>query len=334
MTEYTRLIVESIQKSLTGIYEEDMHILQTATEKYKKDEEAPEIITAIADMMYEILPEDEKEELAARVEGHRSDFKADFEKAEGLIRAGDYKAAKAVVEDVLKAAEANRPETGIFMSFNHTMELYIYIFYLKPEAEVKISDIPYNKFYGTYGFILMQLELHDEAEKAFKKGLEWNPVDLDLMLSLAENQKISGRMEEFLETTKALHRLSCTRATMARYYRNIAYYYMEQYKPEIARALYVYSNIYFHTENADNELLFIEKALNEITPEYSIEEIQELLIANGIEPGPETATIGIIYRLGKMMLEEGNKETAQDCFSIVYDITQDAEVKELLQQLD
>ena len=41
---------------------------------------------------------------------------------------------------------------------------------------------------------------------------------------------------------------------------------------------YTYSNIYYKTDNADNELKYLEQALNDRTPEYSVKQMQEISI--------------------------------------------------------
>ena len=121
---------------------------------------------------------------------------------------------------------------------------------------------------------------------------------------------------------------------MARYYRNMGFYYVARYNTEAARVCYTYSNIYYKTDNADNELKYLEQALNDRTPEYSVKQMQEILDENEVEPGPDSKTIGIIYRVGELMMNDKDYKLARDCFSIVYDITQETQLKTLLDELD
>ena len=335
MTEYTQLIVESIKGGLTGNYEEDMVVLHNASEKYKKDEECTDILREIATMMYEILPDNEKSQLASRFEKMKSGVATDFAAAKQMIQVGDFMKAKATMESILAAVEGSygEDEDNIYMSFNHIMEMYIYHFYYKPVKEVKSTDIEYNVLYRTYGFILAQLEEYENAIKAHENAMKWNPVDLDSILSLGEVYKHNNDLDNFMKTTKQAYKYCCTRATMARFYRNVAFYYVEKYKPEVARALYAYSNIYYQTENANNELEYIAKSTDCKTPKYDLATLQQILKENDIELGPDSTTIGIIYRLGQLMMEEGNAVKAKDCFLVVFDITQDAEVGELIEKL-
>lgn len=221
----------------------------------------------------------------------------------------------------------------IYISLNHVMEYYIFQYYFKPEANICCSEIPFAHYYRTYGDFCMTIGKYHAANKAYKKAIEWNPVDLDAILGLAETYKYLEKMKKYLKLTKAAHRYCCTRATMARYYRNMGFYYVSSYKTELARACYIYSNIYYHTDNADNELKYLETALNDKTPNYDIRTMQAMFDKEGIEPGPESDTVGIIYQVGKIMLNDGEKQLAKDCLSIVYDITQEEEIEKILNSL-
>lgn len=228
--------------------------------------------------------------------------------------------------------EQSRQEC-IHISLNHVMEYYIYDYYFKPACEVRCTGLAYAEYYRTYGDLCMQLGRYKAAEAAYRSAIEWNPVDLDAILGLAETCKYLNMLERYLLVTKQAYRYCCTRATMARYYRNMGYYYLAKYEPELARACYCYSNIYYPAKQADNELKYLETALKDKTPEYTIPEMQQMFDAHGIEPGPESDTIGVIYQVGERMMQDKEMALAKDCFSIVYDITQEKALKELLDKL-
>jgi tetratricopeptide (TPR) repeat protein len=220
------------------------------------------------------------------------------------------------------------------ISLNHVMEYYIYAYYFKPDTDVLCTEIPYGEYYRTYAGLCMQLEKFNAAKKAYKRAIAWNPVDLDSYLGLAEAYKNLNKLQKYITVTNNAYRYCCTRATMARYYRNQAFYYLSSYKPEIARDCYLYSNVYYHTENADSELKYIEEALKEETPKLDIKAVQKVFDENGIEPGPDSDTIGIVYKVGEIMLKDKEYGLARDCFSIVYDITQEEQIENLLNSLE
>ena len=222
----------------------------------------------------------------------------------------------------------------IYMSLNHVMEYYVYACYFEPETDVLCTELPVGEYYRTYGSLCLKLSKFRRAEDAFKKAICWNPVDLDSYLGLAECYKNLNMLSRYLDVTKQAYRFCCSRATMARYYRNMGFYYVARYNTEAARVCYTYSNIYYKTDNADNELKYLEQALNDKTPEYSVKQMQEILDKNEVEPGPDSKTIGIIYRVGELMMNDKDYKLARDCFSIVYDITQETQLKTLLDELD
>lgn len=220
------------------------------------------------------------------------------------------------------------------ISLNHVCEYYMYDYYFKPEHQVKVSEHPYGQYFRAYGDLLMKQERFKAAEAAYKDAICWNPVDLDSILALAESYKHQNMMDKYLLVTRQAYRYCPTRATMARYYRNMGFYYTSRYKPHVARVCYLYSNIYFHTENADNELQYLEQALKDKTPDMDIPSMQKLLIENDIEAGPDADTIGIIYRVGELMLQDKEYGLARDCFSIVYDITREKALEDMLNELE
>ncbi len=243
------------------------------------------------------------------------------------------KAGSVSKNDVIAIGGDKDSQKDIYISLNHVMEYYIYAYYFKPEVDVKCTELPYNEYYRTYGALCMTLGKYNAAKEAYIHAIEWNPVDLDSILGLAECYKYIGKLERYIAVTVQGYRYCCTRATMARYYRNMGYYHLSKYKTDIARACYIYSNIYYHTDNADSELKYLESALNDKTPKLDIKTMQKIFDENGIEPGPQSDTIGVIYRVGELMMHDNDNKLAKDCFSIVYDITQEKALEALINEL-
>lgn len=269
-----------------------------------------------------------------------NEVKQEFQKLKELFDQGDKESAAQMIHELLedieqqeKDKEKTSGKDAVYLSLNHVMEYYIYVYYFKPETDVLTTELPIHEYYRTYGDLCMQIEKFHAAEAAYKKSIAWNPVDLDSILALAETYKYMNKLQKYLDTTKQAYRYCCTRATMARYYRNMGYYYLANYKPDIARACYVYSNIYYHTDNADNELKYLEEALKDQTPKLEIKQMQKIFDENQIQPGPESDTIGVVYRVGELMMQDGEHKLAKDCFSIVYDITQEKALEDLLNEL-
>ena len=254
-----------------------------------------------------------------------ADVKDRFADYEKIFNSGDYDKAADILSAILERIEectderkagtmddtfvkkSDMDKRPIYISLNHVMEYYVYACYFEPETDVLCTELPVGEYYRTYGSLCLKLSKFRRAEDAFKKAICWNPVDLDSYLGLAECYKNLNMLSRYLDVTKQAYRFCCSRATMARYYK---------------------------TDNADNELKYLEQALNDKTPEYSVKQMQEILDKNEVEPGPDSKTIGIIYRVGELMMNDKDYSLARDCFSIVYDITQETQLKTLLDELD
>ena len=285
---------------------------------------------------------------------HIEDVKGYYEEFKKLYESGENEKAAEMMKELLENLENNinvrkagsvskndviaiggdkDSQKDIYISLNHVMEYYIYAYYFKPEVDVKCTELPYNEYYRTYGALCMTLGKYNAAKEAYIHAIEWNPVDLDSILGLAGCYKYIGKLERYIAVTVQGYRYCCTRATMARYYRNMGYYHLSKYKTDIARACYIYSNMYYHTDNADSELKYLESALNDKTPKLDIKTMQKIFDENGIEPGPQSDTIGVIYRVGELMMQDNDNKLAKDCFSIVYDITQETALEALINEL-
>ncbi len=288
---------------------------------------------------------------------------------EEVFKSGDYERSADILENVLEVIEEeykdvrkagridkdlvvrrSEEEGQIWLCTNHIMEYYIYACYFEPDTDVSMPELPIAEYYRTYAELCVKLQKYKRAEDAYKHALCWNPVDLDSYLGLAECYKYLNMITRYLDMTKQAYRFCCTRATMARYYRNMGFYYLSSYNTDMAAACYTYSNIYYHTDNADSELEYIKNALaaaennkdnkesnenkNTEVKEYTIKQMQDMFDKEKVEPGPDSKTIGIVYRVGELMLQDKEYRLAKDCFMIVYDITNEQQLENVIAELD
>lgn len=232
-----------------------------------------------------------------------------------------------------KLAELEKKyESGKWFSFNHISELYLYEYYFE-DADFHLSEEPMNRLYQELGSIYKEKKEEKLALEAYEKAIKWNPVDLDAHFARIELEKKLGSLEKVKEHTLEIYPFLCSRATMAHFYRNLGYYYIETYQPELAVMLYTYSSLFFETENAKSEIAYLEKALNRAFPEYEISYLQEKLHENGIPGSAPSKTLGLLYEVGRSEEQKKHIQEATDCFLMVYDLTQDEEVKERLKNL-
>ena len=66
---------------------------------------------------------------------------------------------------------------------------------------------------------------------------------------------------------------------------------------------------------------------------YDVHELQELISAVQIPVAAPSNTLGLLYEVGKSEEKKGHLQEAAECYLMVYDLTQDDEVKERIKQI-
>lgn len=260
-----------------------------------------------------------------------------YEKSKAYITKKAYKEARITLKELIDYVEPLYVSPlKKYHSFNHVLDSYYYSYFFKDNKEINFTFHNINDYYRLYGFVLMHLERYDEASMAYNKALEYNPVDVDTFFQLGELCKKMSNLRALRKLTFEVYNFCCSRATMAHFYRNLGYYYLENHKPEEAMILYIYSNIFYETKQALSEMEFLKATVPALDSQFTfsmkrdIKKMQEVLETNEIPTGPNPDTIGITYRVGQLEADAKHYENAYDCFSLVYDITLDQKVKEEL----
>jgi tetratricopeptide (TPR) repeat protein len=174
----------------------------------------------------------------------------------------------------------------------------------------------------------------DDAKAALERALQWNPVDCESLLALIEIYKKMGDLEKCWELTDETYDLSNTRALLARYYRNLGYYYLENYQPDLAEALYLYSERYYPTESARRELAFLSEALKRATPVYTDEQLIGILEEHDIPREASDEMLALTMRAAEDCRKNKRYREAGECYRMVYDLTGDPEAGEKLASME
>ena len=223
-------------------------------------------------------------------------------------------------------------EPGEWHSFAHVTEKYYYEYFCQG-TECKEAPVNVAEIWRYFGMQLKKAGQTEDALAAFERSLQWNPVDVESLLALGECCKDLGDLERLWEVNDELYDLCNTRALMARYYRNLGFYYVETYQPELAEVLYLYSELYCPTQTAQGELAFIREALERKTPLYTEEQMREILEESEIPQDPSEEMTALTWRAGEDCEEAGRFEEARECWLLLYDLTGSPKVLERLEEL-
>ena len=260
--------------------------------------------------------------------------------------------------DISLRGEISLPkEKGrIYIDIAHPSEYYLYGALYNPDQDVYVTSYvlecqgkkmtPALAYYNL-GQLCLEVLRYKEAVDAYKKAIIWDPVNVDYFFALAEAYKMLGMMERYKNVTDEAYKLCVTRATYARYLRNYGWYCTKAYMPKTARACYRLSNLVFPTANADDGLKFLDEALDGLK-EYEFKNVTSSKVGNselltdykenlsleGIKTGIDSKSVELYHAIGGQLLKEGDYPAAVDCFKMVYDVTAEPKILELIEECE
>lgn len=329
-------IMEGIESGLSGEPKEDIAYLQSQCEKYKEHEYSKEIIRAIGRMMYELLPDDKKEELESLINQDTLGVKATLQEVDYYTYKGNYTKVESLMKELIAKIEEldsfDDDSVSEYHDFQEYFEEVLYRFIYQPEKTLRSTFIPLSRIYLHYGSTLVELKKYDEAEVALKKALKWNPVSADATFEYLDLIKRTGRLEEFFQEAIKSFKIAFRPAQLARCYRDIAYYFVENKMWREASACDLYS-LEFDKEKqqyVQSELYYIQSEAGMVIEPLTMEELEALSERYGFPVGGDPDVIQVAYTLGKKFIELEQNDAARYMFGIVYGFVPAEEIKDLI----
>lgn len=330
-------IMRSITAGLTGDARKDGPYLRDKCEEYKDHKYGKEILRACGRLMYELVPEDQRQALNDAMGKDLKGYEATLDEAKFNLYQKNYTKALAIIEELVRKIEAmhlfDDDRVSEYHVFDETFQEVLYDYRSKSGKEIRHASFPYNEVYGLYGSILLELQRYEDSRTALQKGLRWNPMDFSLQSEYIETYKASGDMDTFYRLSVEAFAYAYRAAYAARCYRNIGYYFVEKKLFKIAYACYLLSLQYEDSTSANSELFYIEHTADEKFNEPTIEDLKKYAKQYGFPSHPDTEIMGLAYQYGKHFLEKNNKEAASYFLRITYELSKDPELKELLENL-
>ena len=330
-------IMKEITKGLSNDAEKDMKYLEEQMEAYKDHEYGKEIVRACGRMMYELIPEDKKAELISAINKDTKGFEQTLEEARFCIYKKDFEKALKILEDMVNGYEKmnmySDDAVSEYYCFTEPMQEIMYEFYNKPEKDLRRAQIDYEAMYFLYGSVLVELGRIDEAKEALKKARRWNPTSPTVGFEYAETFKMEGNFPVFAKITREIYPYIIRKKDLARFYRNMGFYYVEVQEYYAATCCFLFSTGYEKSSMVPAELYYInQKTGEDYNP--SIEELIQCFEEHDIPLGASKDVIGIAYSYGKHFYEEV-KDMASTAYywGIVAEFEDDEEINKVLEQI-
>lgn len=259
--------------------------------------------------------EEDDEEIAAENEELQSDDL--YEKAVDLYQTGKYELATEKFEQYVKEITKLKKESDDeeWYTFNNCVEFILYA--QNNKTDKKIMDMNYkcNTAYYFMAMIDFENKNYEEAIKKLNKALKWNPYDIKVLFEKAENYKVMGDLKKYYTSTLDLFDKIYSMEDLARYYRNLGYYFIEEKQWDLAKAMYLYSVRFENNPVALQELKYIlAKSNNETLP--AKEDLKDILKENRIPTFIDKNVIKSINSIQEKIINEHDEKTAVGKFII------------------
>lgn len=331
--DYHQIMTE-ITSNLTGDPEKDKAYLMSKCDEYKTHEMSKEILRGIGRLIYTLLPDDVREELDRASNNESLGWKATLDEIDFCLYKKDYRKAQMLLESLIEKIEAahlfEEDEVSIYKDFGETFEEILYTVRFEPKKTLRSTGLPFSLIYLRYGSLLFEIHEHEKAKEALRKALEWNPVNASIAFELAENYKATGDLESFFEITKQTYKYCFRPATLARYYRNLAFYFSEKKRFKEAAVCVHVSGVYDDTSaNLQSELYYIQEMNGGKRIDIEPTEGRALLEKEGISTRPDDDVLGLSFTLAKQCLDNKDWEAADYFLGIFNDLTHHEEMETL-----
>lgn len=251
---------------------------------------------------------------------------------ETLVANKDFENAKSLVnENIIKSDIKNvENEKNTSFCFNSYLELILYVDKYKPEKPNIAPKINMAYLYYILGFIDIENKNYEAALKNLSESLKWDPVDVSVLFEKAEVYKAIGDLERFKAEIEKIYPLITSKYFLARYFREIGYYYIEKKVYDVANAIYSMAFDFAATEyerkKALTELIYIAQQEKREPKKNNVDEIKELCENYNVPTFFNKRTVGIILHEHQRLLErDGQSEQVKGLSRILFEITNEYE---------
>lgn len=236
----------------------------------------------------------------------------------------NYEIAISKLENMLKESNVKEveDEKNTYYTFGNYAEeaIFNYIYKLKKQniyPEQNISEIYYY-----LGFINIDLKNYDLAVEYLDKALKWNPINISAMFEKATVFRMKGNLDRNRAEIEKTFIFIYNSSYLAKFYRELGWYYVERKIYDLGNALYTYSNYFYKTNNAENELKYIAQQENREIRYTPIAEINQYLKDYNIPINFNRSIVNCIFdELQKVKNNNEKRSSARYYSNLMYDMT-------------
>jgi len=320
-------IMDEIRLGLTGEVEKDVIYIMKKNMEYKKSPFADKIGRETGKMIYEILPDEEKEVFKNLLEEDTEEVIKKISSIEKEIHESNYIKAVEIAETIIPniCDDGKTDENFDYVSLNNLFEVCIYTEIYKKNRLVRPTPFNFAYVFRLYGYSLFKLSRDDEAYAAYERAIFWNPVWVDTLLDFAELKYMKKQYKSFLETIKKCLDYSYNINHTSLCYYNLGRYYYEKENYELSINMYILSHYYRPSKAPYKKLEDLAKMGFEIKPP-SVDDMKKICDSIGIRMGVNPEIVKLAAKMGTDAKRNRNIEAAKYFYDILFSLTGDKTV--------
>lgn len=253
-------IIDEIYSNLGENKKANIKYLKEQAEKYKKHSMSKEILKEIGRLFAKNLDEEELKDLNSVIE---NDIIIHFKNGINYMKNRDLEKAEDEFNKYVQISKVMFKDDKIYKYFTPRNPIeYMLILNNENGKEFKETGIDFSSGYTYLGIIAVDKKDIKKAKEVLKLALKWNPYNAEAIFEYNEIYKMEGDLEEYKDKTLECFDKLYNPQDLARFYRNLGYYYIERQEWELAKAIYIYSMRFDNNEKAKHELIYIMQKTN------------------------------------------------------------------------
>ncbi len=324
-------IIKTLREKLTGSYEEDAKMLRAEGEKFVH-EGSEDGIKAVGILMNEIMPQEQKDEIArlTHLDGMRLDEV--HKKIVEHINAKEMIEAKSLAEKLYYKVteEYCETETSKFVSLRNLFEDNLYYLLYEPKKTLNRSPFDFATFITTYAYILIDTGSTLDAIPVLQKAMEYNPLDCGPKFELAEVYKLLKNKKKLIEVTQDTLKVASSPVAISRCYANMGYICFDIGEFDDAVAFYTASVMFAPHPAVPMELKGIAERKGTPIVKPTHEQIMAVMKKYEIEFGPDKRVIEAAAQLASNLLIKKDIPNALNALKLLYNLTRDEKIRDMI----
>jgi tetratricopeptide (TPR) repeat protein len=276
-------IMQEINSNLTDNKETNCLYLVQISEKYKNHPLSKEILRQLGRMIY-ANSDDQTKEGFEKV--YNDEFYNTYNDAlKLLLDEGNFVESKKKFEEVVKVLDTMYKDDSVskYYSLRTPIDLMLLRNVDKDRKIINLGEI-FTVSYMYLGVIAFENRDFDSVEKYIDESLKWDPYNTPARWEKIETYKAKKELEKFYEETIKAYEFIYFPFDLARYYRNLGYYFVEKEDYQLASNLFIYSLVFEKEKMVFQELLYIKSKSNKSIVE-DIDVCRDLLLKKNIPLG-------------------------------------------------